>query len=126
MQRTEEVKGRFDWMRHDLLAVVGGNFYYETPPIFQFRGEPSIWFNCDEAGYLLLNLRMLTISNQPRARIEDNFWLPLGYPDDLECPPSEKLLRMTYANGDKLMIEFFELESIADAKKRYSEAMPEG
>ncbi|MGI2155364.1 hypothetical protein ACROAK_21195 [Shewanella oncorhynchi] len=27
------VKGSLDWLRKDLLAVVGGNFYYETPRI---------------------------------------------------------------------------------------------
>lgn len=26
-----EVQGRFEWMRDDILAVVGGNFFYETP-----------------------------------------------------------------------------------------------
>ena len=30
-QRAEEVRGQFDWMRRDLLAVVGGCFYYEQP-----------------------------------------------------------------------------------------------
>lgn len=31
--RSVEIRGRFDWMRRDLLAVVGGNFYLETPVI---------------------------------------------------------------------------------------------
>ncbi|PLS85964.1 MAG: hypothetical protein CYG60_09755 [Actinobacteria bacterium] len=65
--RPEEVRGRFEWMRHSLLAVVGGNFYYDTPIIFQYQGEPSIWFNRDEDGYLLLNVRMLSTSGQPRT-----------------------------------------------------------
>ncbi|MDP9457654.1 MAG: HNH endonuclease, partial [Actinomycetota bacterium] len=52
---------------HSLLAVVGGNFYYDTPIIFQYQGEPSIWFNRDEDGYLLLNVRMLSTSGQPRT-----------------------------------------------------------
>jgi hypothetical protein len=123
-QRSEEVRGRFDWMRRNLLSVVGGNFYYETPIIFQFRDEPGIWFNRDEAGYLLLNIRMLTVSGQPRVKIEDNFWLPRGDPDDLESPPSGKVLRVKYANGDSLGVEFFELESVSDARKRYSEVEP--
>lgn len=82
-QSAEEIKGRFDWMRRDLLAVVGGNFYIETPIILQFRGSPAIWFNHDDKGYLLLNLRMLTTSDEPRAQIEDNCWLALGTPTEV-------------------------------------------
>lgn len=124
-ERAKEIKGRFDWMRHNLLAVVGGNFYYETPTIFEFRGEPSIWFNRDEDGYLLLNVRMLTISGKPRMRIEDSFWLTCGDPEDLESPPSGKLLHVKYPNEDMLQVQFFELASVAAAQKRYPEAWPE-
>lgn len=116
-----EVKGRFEWMRRDILAVLGGNFYYETPIIFQFRGQPVIWFNRDENGYLLLNIRMLTTSKEPRTHIQDNFWLARGDPVDLESPPSGKLLNVSYQNGDALKIEFFELCSVSDLKTRYSE-----
>ena len=45
-ERAEEVKGRFEWMRHSLLAVVGGNFYYETPVVFQFRSGASVGAFC--------------------------------------------------------------------------------
>lgn len=72
-QRATEVKGKFDWLRNKLLAVVGGNFYYEVPIIFQRQNEPIIWFNRDEEGYLLLNLKMLTKSQETRLYIEDNF-----------------------------------------------------
>jgi hypothetical protein len=125
-ERAGEAKGRFEWMRHSLLAVVGGNFYYETPVIFQFRNEPIIWFNRDEEGYLLLNIRMLSTSGQPRMLIEDNFWLTQGDPDDLESPPSGKLLSVRYSNGDRLRVEFYELKTLATAQKRYSEADPNG
>jgi hypothetical protein len=35
-----EVRGRFEWMRKDVLAVIGGNFYYETPNMVVFHGTP--------------------------------------------------------------------------------------
>lgn len=124
-ERAGELRGQFAWMRRKILAVLGGNFYYETPVIFEFRGEPIIWFNRDEEGYLLLNVGMLTVSGQPRVRIEDNFWLSRGNPDDLETPPSGKLLSVNYSNGDALKIEFFELESVAAARMRYAEAQLE-
>src|SRR5687767_11098961 len=36
------IEGRFDWMRNDLLIVVGGNFYHETPVAVQIRGTPVV------------------------------------------------------------------------------------
>jgi hypothetical protein len=95
-RRAEEVRGRFEWMRRDVLWVVGGNFYYETPVIFQFRDEPVVWFKRDEDGYLLLNLKMLTTSSEERATIEDNFWIGQGPIDDLESPPHGRILEVRY------------------------------
>lgn len=123
--RTMELQGRFDWMRNRLLAVVGGNFYYEYPVIFRFRNEPSIWFNRDEDGYLLLNIRMLTSSGEPRLRLEDNFWFGRGEPQDFECPPSGRLIQAKYLNGDELRIEYFDLPSAGAIIKRYPETRPE-
>jgi hypothetical protein len=112
-------------MRRKLLAVVGGNYYFETPVIFEFRQTPVIWFNRDEDGYLLLNINMLTSSNEPRVQISDNYWMPHGEPNDLECPPSGRLLDVRYDNGDRVRIEFLELNSIVDINRRYPESFPE-
>jgi hypothetical protein len=122
--RAFEVKGRFDWMRRDLLAVIGGSMYLRVPIIFQFQNEPAIWFNRDEDGYLLLNFRMLTISGQPRVRVEDNFWLPRGDPDDLDCPPNGRKLRVQYNNGDSLSVQFFDAIDADDLLRRYTNAHP--
>lgn len=111
-----EAKGRFEWMRRNLLAIVGSIFYYETPIIFQYKGQPAIWFNKDDEGYLLLNIRMLTNSKEPRMRIEDNFWINRGQPTDLESPPSGKLLKVLYSNGDMIKIEYFDINSIQDIR----------
>src|SRR5205823_1272785 len=114
-----EVRGRFEWMRRELLGVVGGSFYHETPILVQFRDEPMIWFNRDESGYLLLNVRMLTASKEPRLRVEDNYWITRGNPDDFECPPSGKRIRARYSTGDDITIEFLELNTVSDAQSRY-------
>jgi len=117
--RAMNVRGKFDWMRRNLLAVVGGNFYYETPIIFQVKGQPIIWFERDGDGYLLLNIIMLTKSGQPRIVVENNFWSTIGEPTDFECPPSGKLINVSYPNGDMLRVEYFELQSSEDAIARY-------
>jgi len=124
-ENWRQVSGKFNWMRNRLLAVVGGNFYYETPVIFKFREQPVIWFERDENDYLLLNLHMLSTSNEPRAYIKNNEWFNVGGEDDIECPPSAKKIKIKYPNGDLVSVEFFELKSLEEAKKRYSDAKVE-
>jgi hypothetical protein len=109
-------------MRNRLLAVVGGNFYYETPIIFKFKEQPVIWFERDENNYLLLNLYMLTTSDEPRAYMQNNEWFNVGGEEDIECPPSAKKVKIKYPNGDLVSIEFFELNNVEDAAKRYPDA----
>lgn len=117
--------GRFDWMRRELLVVVGGNYYHETPIPVQFREQPVIWLNRDPEGYLLVNLAMLSGSNEPRAMMQDNFWMALGVPNDVECPPSGRKLKIEYSNGDRLGVEFFTVDNTSDISKRYPEVKAE-
>ena len=121
-----EVHGRFEWMREDVLAVVGGNFFYETPNILLFRGQPMIWFNRDEERRLLLNLRMLTTSGLPRARLVDNDWIIRGEPIEVESPPNGRRLRVRYDNGDDLSIEFQEWADSAALDSEYPRALALG
>lgn len=121
----KQVRGKFNWMRNQLLAVVGGNFYYETPVIFKFREQPIIWFGRDRDGHLLLNLLMLSTSNQARAYIKDNEWFNVGGEEDIECPPSAKSLTISHANGDRTSVEYFELATANDAQTRYPDANAE-
>ena len=116
------VGGRFDYLRQRLLAVVGGSFFYETLEILRFRGEPAIWFNRDEHGHLLLNLRMITGSGERRLRLEDNDWIVQGNPVDFESPPSGRRIFGRYTNGDELKVEFFNLASASDVNRRYPHA----
>jgi hypothetical protein len=107
-QDRAEVQGRFQWMREDVLAVIGGNFFYETPHMVVFRGEPMIWFERDEDMRLLLNLRVLTASGLPRTRLENNDWFIRGDPVEVESPPNGARLRVRYENGDDVGIRFRE------------------
>jgi hypothetical protein len=113
------VQGRFEWLRNELLAIVGGSLYYKTSTILTFRGEQAIWFNRDVSGYFLLNIRMITTSRQPRLRLDDNDWVVRGEPMDFECPPSGKRIFAKYQNGDELTVEFHELTDSLAAVTRY-------
>ncbi len=124
---SKDIIGRFDWLRNDLLVVIGGFFYYKKPqdhPLaLTIQDQPVVWFNRDE-DYLLLNLKMYTTSNEERACIKDNYWIAKGCPTDLESPPSGKLLCLKYSNGDYLRVEYGELNSLKEAAKRYPHATP--
>lgn len=109
--QSSVVRGRFEWMRREVVAIVGGNYYHETPNMVVFRGEPLIWFERDEDGYLLLSMRMLTASNKGRAQLLANDWEITGEPLDVESPPNGSFLRVRYSNGDDVQIQFTQWDS---------------
>lgn len=113
------VKGNLDWLRKDLLAVVGGNFYYETLRIITIDGIDLVSLKRDEEGYLRLNVNMLSLESEERIIIQDSSWENIGSPLDLRSPPQGKELEVKYSNGDFLYLRFIELESLEEAIKRY-------
>lgn len=116
------VVGRFEWMRRDLLAVVGGNFYLETPIIVQLQGQPIVWFSRDHQAYLRLSLRMPSVVPEPRLQLDENYWLLRGDPIDFVCPPSGRIVSARYENGDSLKVEFIDLKDEEAASRRYPDA----
>ncbi|WP_063669702.1 hypothetical protein [Aliivibrio fischeri] len=114
------VKGNLDWLRKDLLAVVGGNFYYETPKVITIDGIDLVSLIRDEERYLRLNINMLSLESEERIIIEDNSWENVGSPLDLRSPPQGKELEVNYHNGDYLYLRFIELKSFEQAQKRYN------
>jgi hypothetical protein len=121
-----EVRGQFEWMREDVLAVIGGNFFYETPHMVVFHGEPMIWFERDQQRRLLLNLRVLTASGLPRTRLENNDWIIRGDPTDVESPPNGSRLRVRYDNGDDVSIRFREWADGSALEAEYPRALALG
>jgi hypothetical protein len=114
------VKGNLDWLRRDLLAVVGGVLYYETPIIIVIDNHELVSLKRDNEGYLRLSINMLSINAEERLIVEDNSWENIGSPIDLRCPPQGKELEVKYANGDFLYIKFLELKNSDEAHARYN------
>lgn len=115
-------KGRFEWLRRDLVGIVGGCVYHEVPILVQLDENPMVWFNRDEDGRALLNVRMITTEGHEHARISirDNDFVVRGTPSDFEAPPSGRLLRVRYDNGDYMRIEFHEFRKLESAIKKLS------
>jgi hypothetical protein len=126
-QRTSPAAGRFEWMRRDLVGAVGGCLYHETPVLVQLGSEPMIWFERDEFGHALLNSRMLTThgKDELRMRVQNNDFIVRGDPADFECPPSGRLLRIRYPDGDYMRIEFREVQTWQTASKRFRHMKPD-
>ena len=113
------VRGQFDWRRNKLLAVVGGNYYYETLRVLVVDGHEIVSLTRDEGDYLLLNIQMLSLSTDVRAQLVENCWENIGNPVDLISPPSGKDLSIRYSNGDSLSIRFYELKDGAGFLKKF-------
>jgi hypothetical protein len=119
------IRGRFDWMRQRIIAVIGGSVFDNVPVMVRYKDQPQIWFERDEVnGPMLLNVKM--VSKEASAiELYDNDWI-LGdrKPDDLICPPSGKLIEIKYSNGDYLKVEFLELASLDKAKGDLAKVSP--
>jgi hypothetical protein len=121
-------QGEFNWRRNRLLVVLGNIMYYEPQVIFELNDEDIIWISRDEGGRMLLNLRSLSLTEEPRLMMLENFWLAGPGLKDLVCPPSGRLIDASYPNGDKVRIEFSDLPTFEELVKHYPvvEHMNEG
>jgi hypothetical protein len=119
-ERAQLVRGRFDWMRRDLLTVVGGNYFYDLTNVLAIGSRQCIGFSRDEDGYLLLNFSMPTLAGRHRAQIVDNFWSVVPDVSEVICPPSGRLVEVRYDNGDRFRVEFFTMDSAAELQGRYT------
>jgi hypothetical protein len=116
------VRGELTWMRRRILVLVGGNWYYETPIILQIGSTSAISLSRDEEGYLLLNLRMPSLSGQPRARIEENFFtVGRDHVVDIECAARGRTLRIDYPNGDRFRHEYRDITDEEALRERYGD-----
>lgn len=118
-QSGRQVKGRFDWMHQRLLGIMGSSLLYDCHVLFSYRKQPIIWFERDKDDYLLVNLRMPRTPYVAELVVERNDWVMSTDMLDVECPPSGRLLRVTYPNGDTLRLEFRSVESSQELVKRF-------
>jgi len=121
-EHAREVGARFNWMRQQLLAVVGGNFYLETPTPVHIQGIDIVAFSRDEDGHWILNVNMPRSTQEAGLVVAENFWISRGEPEELVCPPMGRLVSARYANGDSIKIEFVDDLDAAGLDKRYPDA----
>jgi hypothetical protein len=88
--------------------------------ILRLGSTKSIWFERDENNYVLLNIKMPTLSGEPRARIENNVWSVLPrLTAEVICPPNGRLIDVKYNNGDWFRVEYQIMATEDDFFKNY-------
>jgi hypothetical protein len=123
----EEVRGELTWMRKKVLALVGGNWYYETPVILKIGATDAISFSRDDEGYLLLSLRMPTLSGLPRAQIVENFFtVGRDQVSDIECAARGRTIKIEYSNGDRFLQEYRDMADEDSLRSRYGDLVGSG
>lgn len=116
---AKEIGEKFLWLREEVVAIVGGNYYHETPHMVVFRGEPIVWYRRNEKNEMMFSFNMLTSSSEPRAYMRDNDWTILGNPSDVICGPVATRLEVEYPNGDGLYLRFREWASAEKLEKKH-------
>lgn len=117
--------GRFEWMRRDVVTLVGGQFWYGSLQVLTIQGHAVIWFERDDDGLLRLNVRQPTASGEPRSELRNNDWIVAGDPSDIVSPPNGSRIRIRYKNGDDLGVVFWEAASLDALVRRYKHKRPE-
>lgn len=116
---SKQVKGNLEWLRRDMLSIVGGNLYYETSIPVQIDGNNLVSFTRDHLGFQRLSVKMLSLQQEERLIIDENSWENIGNPIDLRSPPQGKELEIKYNNGDYLYLRFNEIENSERLKEKY-------
>jgi hypothetical protein len=117
--------GRFEWMRRDVITLVGGQFWFGSLRVLAIADELVIWFERSDDGLLLLNLRQPTTSGEPRFEMRNNDWVLDGRPSDVVSPTNGSRIRVRYNNGDDLGVLFWEAASLDSLTRRYKHQRPE-
>lgn len=116
---ADVVAGKFDWLRHELVCVVGGSLYYRCPTILEINGHKCIWFEEDDTGHQLLNFHVPALSGERRASLRNNFWTVTTGVEEVISPPSGRTLEVRYSGGDRFRIEFDSMNSGAALVDQY-------
>ena len=117
--------GRFEWMRREVITLTGGQFWYGSLRVLTIQDQPVIWFERDDEGFLLLNIRQPTVSGEPRFDLRNNDWIVAGDLADIVSPPNGSRIRIRYRNGDDLGVLFWEATSRNALVRRYKHKRPE-
>lgn len=105
------VKGRFNWLRRNLIVIAGSIITLETPSIFLVNSRKAVWLNRDKDGYHRLNI------DTPGIQMRDNDWLVSTNNLDIISPPGGRTLRVLTKSGERIYLEFKEINDEGELAK---------
>lgn len=106
---SDDVKGKFQWRRNNIMAKIGGTYSFNNKVELQFNRIPIIWFETDNAGYKLLNVNLFEPNGKQLIKIENNNWIVKRNIKDISCPPSGKELKIYFNSGDNIRLTWREV-----------------
>jgi hypothetical protein len=124
-RRIDPVEGRFDWMRHDIVAVAGNIYYVDMAVIIAAGDTPLLWFNRYEQNHMLLNVRTPDEYGNERVSLIDNDWIIRGNAVDVLSPPNGAHLDIRYADGDRLSLRFKEWKDADALRPDHAPLLPD-
>jgi hypothetical protein len=91
----ENVKGRIEWMRTELILNTGGITAYKPNVFLELDGKPIIWTKRSEDGFMLLNIDIKKSDGNDLLKVVDNDWIVTGPLTDMEAIPSGRSINIT-------------------------------
>lgn len=122
------VAGAFNWKRDQLVVRAGGLTAVGCTTLLRFGDTDGIWLAEDAEGNETLNLDLWNTEGGRLFSLRQNDWITVGPLQDLECPPSGRLILRVPSSDVRIAIKFttlgphelyayFRAEGIASAKR---------
>ena len=115
----KDVQGFFEWLHAGLAIVMGRCIFPGATVALALRGQPAIWLERSLSGPLVLNVRMPTVTGEPRLGVYHNWFLAADTPEGmiLRCPPiGHRRIEVEYEVGDRFAIEFTRMSGLPAVK----------
>jgi hypothetical protein len=106
----QDIAGQFHWLRHRLIAFVGGNVAIDTPVLVAAMDKRVVWLNLDEDLFWALNIDFDPLGLGRLFSMKHNCWEIETLPDDVVSPPGGNRLVAKYKSGEMIGVRFRELQ----------------
>ncbi|MDO4820878.1 MAG: hypothetical protein Q4A03_02360 [Rothia sp. (in: high G+C Gram-positive bacteria)] len=116
--QNEIVKGRFEWLRDEVLARIGGNYFFKNQVELRICDVDVVWFERDDAGNLCLNINFIEVRGQKlwvHPIMRNNDWIFNTNVLDIDCKASGKELEVKFYDGSMVSIAFKEIKTPGEA-----------
>jgi len=119
--KENDVKGKFSWLRREIICMPGGNIIYNPDIILEVGNEKILWMEKDDEGFHRLNLIVKDTRGNTVLEIRNNDWIAETKGAlEIVCPPSGKILRIKSKDEETEINIAFDDIAIDDFKKRLS------